>query len=212
MPERKGEAFLRRAYPFEARAEEEGSISGVSAVYEQRTNIGDWFYEVIERGAFDAADLTDVPLFVNHDERGVPLARSRRNTRNSTLQLSVTEKGLEFRTKLDIEKNPKAAELYSAVLRGDVSGMSYAFTVKAEEWQDLDSEMPVRRIKSIAKVWEISAVTFPAYTGTEITARDRASLENDAQALENARNAQNALKNGENIALWKEKNRILGGF
>ena len=162
-------------------------IEGHAAVFDQQTNIGGWFHEIIERGAFDGTDFDDVLFSTNHDLRKVPLARSRRNNGNSTLQLQVDEKGLYVRASLDVEENPSAKELYSAVKRGDMDGMSFIFFIQDEKWEDLDSDMPTRRIQKIKRVIEVSAVNFPAYSGTDINARDQAVLDNAASALENAR-------------------------
>ena len=183
----------RRSYSFEVRAEEteEGSvITGRPVVYDSRTDIG-LFDEIIERGALDGADLTDVRFLVNHDVSRIPLARSRRNNGNSTMQLSINEFGLDMRVILDTENNSEARALYSAVKRGDISGMSFLFSVTDEEWEDLNIEHPLRRIRKIGSVIEVSAVTFPAYKATEINARSEEALESARLALENAR-AQSA--------------------
>jgi uncharacterized protein len=170
------------------RAVDDGNyIEGHPAIYDQVTNIGGWFNEVIERGAFDTCDFDDVLFSVNHDLRKIPLARSRRNNGNSTMQLLVDERGLNIKANLDIENNSEAKSLYSAVKRSDIDGMSFIFFVSDEKWEDLDSDMPTRRIQKIKKVIEVSAVNFPAYTGTDINARDQSVLDNAAKALENAR-------------------------
>ena len=75
--------------------------------------------------------------------------------------------------KLDVENNSDARALYSAVQRGDITGMSFMFSNDAQEWLDLESEHPTRRITKIGKVVEVSAVTFPAYDSTEISARSK---------------------------------------
>lgn len=164
-------------------------IEGHAAVFEQKTDIGGFFFEVIDRGAFSDADsLRDVALFVNHNFEQIPLARSRRNNGNSTMTLTVDDVGLKIRAKLDTENNQEAKALYSAVERGDISGMSLAFRVDAAEWQDLESDMPTRRIKKISRVYEVSAATFPAYEQTDLSARAAAqTLENAKRALDNAR-------------------------
>lgn len=170
------------------RAVDDGNyIEGHPAIYDQMTNIGGWFNEVIERGAFDTCDFDDVLFSVNHDLRKIPLARSRRNNGNSTMQLIVDERGLNIKANLDVENNSEAKSLYSAVKRSDIDGMSFIFFVSEEKWEDLDSDMPTRRIQKIKKVIEVSAVNFPAYTGTDINARDQSVLDNAAKALENAR-------------------------
>lgn len=142
-------------------------IEGHAAVFGQVVQIGESFYEVIERGAFDETELSDVALFVNHDRTQIPMAR----TQSGTLVLTVDGKGLAFRASLDVENNADAKALYSAVTRGDIRGMSFAFQVELDEWQDLNSKMPTRCIKKIAQIFEISAVTTPAYSQTDINAR-----------------------------------------
>ena len=181
----------KRAYNFEVRAEERedgtGIITGRPIVYEAETIIGDYFKEIISRGALDGTDLTDVRFLVNHNTEMIPLARSRRNNGNSTMQLSVDYEGLTIETLLDIENNNDARALFSAVKRGDITGMSFMFSVTDEEWEDLDSELPTRRIKSIGSVIEDSAVTWPAYEQTDINARNKEALESARSAVETAR-------------------------
>ena len=145
----------------------------------------------------DNADLTDVRFLVNHDFSKIPLARARRGIANSTMQLNVDVNGLVIRVVLDTENNSEARALYSAVQRGDITGMSFCFGINDEEWTDLESEKPTRHIKGISSVVECSAVTFPAYEDTEIFARDKASLEKEREALENARQKQQEEKENE---------------
>lgn len=180
-----------RSFTFEVRAEETESgriITGRPIVYNSITNIGD-FDEVIERGALDNADLTDVRFLTNHDLSKIPLARSRRNNGNSTMQLSVDYDGMSIRVDLDTENNAEASALYSAVQRGDITGMSFMFSVVDEKWENLDTEHPTRHILAIGTVIEVSAVTFPAYDSTSISARSLEALESARAALENARAA-----------------------
>lgn len=179
----------RRSYNFEVRAEEneQGSIiTGRPIVYNSRTDIG-FFDEIIEQGALNNTDLTDVRFMVNHDMSKIPLARSRRNNGNSTMQLTVDEQGMSIRVLLDTVNNAEAKSLFSAVQRGDLSGMSFAFGVSDEEWEDLEKEHPLRRIKGISTVVEVSAVTFPAYEATEIYARSKEALDSARSALERVR-------------------------
>ena len=180
----------KRSYTFEARAEtgDDGKnvIVGRPIVYEQKTDLG-FFDEIIERGALDKTDLRDVRFLVNHDISRVPLARSRRNNKNSTMQLDVDRDGMGIRVTLDTENNADARALYSAVERGDISGMSFMFSVKRDEWDDLESDHPTRRIQEIGTVVEVSAVTFPAYEQTEIGTRCKTALDNARAALDSAR-------------------------
>ena len=182
-----------RSLEFEIRAEETGSeeragrITGTPIVFNQVTDLG-WIREMIAPGALDNTDLKDVRFLVGHDTSGIPLARSRNNNENSTMQLSVNENGMDIRVDLDIENNPRAKELYSAVKRGDISGMSFMFTVDKDAWEDLESEHPLRRITSISRVFEVSAVTFPAYEGTSLeAASEDSALESARASLESAR-------------------------
>lgn len=183
--------FIRRNYEFECRAEqdaERGSVLvGRPIVYDSKTDIGGWFAEIIERGALEKTDLTDVRFLVNHDTSKIPLARSRKNTDNSTMKLTVDKDGMGIRVSLDTENNTEARNLYSAVERGDISGMSFMFAINDEEWEDLDSDYPTRHIKEISSVIEVSAVTFPAYEETSISARDKSALESARNAVETAR-------------------------
>jgi HK97 family phage prohead protease len=184
----------RRSYDFEVTAEstEKGAvITGRPIVYNSRTNIG-LFDEIIESRALANTDLTDVRFLVNHDISKIPLARSRRNNGNSTMQLIPDEKGLSIEVQLDVENNSEARSLYSAVKRGDISGMSFLFSVPkgGDSWENMDTDHPTRHVKSIGSVVEVSAVTFPAYESTEIYARSKEALDNAKLALESAKRSQ----------------------
>jgi len=202
-----------RFFQAEFRAEtvdDEKRIIGRPAVYGQMTNIAGLFYEVIERGAFDGTDFDDVLLFINHNIDKIPLARSRRNNGNSTMKITTDDGGMVMDAAVDTENHYESKALYSAVNRGDIKGMSLMFRVKEQKWENLDTAMPTRRILKVAKVFEVSAVNFPAYDGTEINARDARSLDNDLNALENARAAlDNA--NADEIEVLRLKTKILGG-
>lgn len=193
----------------EPTADEPGAIiEGFAIPYEVETNVGNWFIEVIKRGALDGADLKDVPFFIHHNGRAIPLARSRNNNTNSTMQLIVDEKGLSFKAKLDVENNAEAKSLYSAVKRQDVSGMSFSFTVKEEKWLNLDSNLPTREIYKFKKIYEISALWSPQYEETNITAaRDEALDSVDKVALENARSVVDTSKN--ELEVLKLRTQIL---
>ena len=179
----------KRSYICEVRADEDTGniIIGRPIVYSSRTDIGGVFEEVIEPGALDRTDLSDVRFLVNHDTSKIPLARSRRNNGNSTMLLTVDEQGMGIRVQLDTENNSESRALYSAVQRGDISGMSFMFSVGDQEWDRLDTDYPIRHIRQISSVVEVSAVTFPAYEATEIYARSKEALESARSALENAR-------------------------
>ena len=207
----KDKPLEQRAYFFEVRAEEaEGGsiITGRPIVYNSRTDLG-YFDEIIESGALNNTDLTDVRFLVNHDTSKIPLARSRRNNGNSTMLLTVDDLGMGIRVNLDTENNAEARSLYSAVSRGDISGMSFMFGIRGEEWDNLDSDHPTRRIKDISTVVEVSAVTFPAYESTSIYARSKEALDNARSALESARQLEaKPLDSGE-LELLKAKINLM---
>jgi HK97 family phage prohead protease len=209
----KADKMERRAYSFEIRADNAGEggagiITGRPIVYESMTDLG-YFNEIIKRGALDKANLKDVRFLVNHDMSRIPLARSRNNNERSTMQLSPDEDGLAIRVTLDVENNSEARALYSAVQRGDITGMSFLFAVGEEDWSDLDTDHPTRSIISIAEVLEVSAVTFPAYEATEIETRSKGALENArARVADTARKAPD----GAQLELEKARNLIFGGM
>ena len=199
-----------RTFNFEVRAEENEDhghvLLGQPIVYEQKTNLG-WYDEVIARGALDNTDLKDVRFLINHNTDMIPLARSRNNNANSTMQMEVTDDGMSIRVDLDVENNAEAKSLYSAVERGDLDGMSFMFTVDEDRWEDLESEHPKRTITAFNKVFEVSAVTFPAYEQTSIQARGL------SDALDSAKDSlENAKAEAREIELKKQRIRIMKGI
>ena len=199
-----------RPFDFEVRAEkdeEHGTfLSGTPIVYEAWTNLG-WYDEKIADGALANTDLKDVRFLVNHNTDMIPLARSRNNNENSTMQMSIEDGvGMHIRVNLDTENNADARALYSAVQRGDISGMSFMFKVpeKGSTWDDVDSDHPKRTITEIEKVMEVSAVTFPAYDQTSISARGLdCALDNAKSSLDSVKAEKRTIENK------KHKIRIL---
>ena len=196
-----------RSFDFEIRAEESEErgkfIEGRAIVYNQRTNLG-WYDEIIAADSLNETDLKDVRLLVNHNTDMIPLARSRNNNANSTMQLTIDEEGLRIRANLDVENNTDARSLYSAIERGDISGMSFMFVVDNDKWDDIDTEHPTRTITGIKRVMEVSAVIFPAYSQTSLEARGL------AEALESAKaSLESAKAEAREIERKKQKIRIL---
>lgn len=128
------------------------------------------------------------------------------------MQLSVDDDGMTIRVNLDVENNAEARSLYSAVQRGDISGMSFMFAIDDEEWENLDTEHPTRHIRAISTVVEVSAVTFPAYEDTEINARSKEALDNARQTVETARSKEQKSVDTDELELLKLKTKILGGM
>jgi HK97 family phage prohead protease len=209
-----------RAFNFEVRAEENEQhgtfITGTPIVFDQATDMG-WYEEKIDRDALADTDLKDVRFLIGHNTSMIPLARSRNNNENSTMQMSVTDEGMDIRVDLDTENNAEARALYSAVRRGDMSGMSFMFTVDGDSWSDIDTDYPKRTITSIRKVYEVSAVAFPAYEGTSIQAASegetldsvKASLESARRQLAEERAAQ--AEEERRTTLIERLNNLKGG-
>ncbi len=195
--EREIRSFLGSVESRAADNDDQIHLTGTPIVFNQSTDIGGWWEEKIDPSAIDEETLRDVRLLVNHDTRGIPLARSRRNTQNATMRLFIQPEKVYMEADLDAN-NPKAVELNSAVKRGDISGMSFAFLVDGDKWDRLDTDYPLRTITHISEIFEVSAVTAPAYEQTSISSR---SLESGKKSLEEARAAlESAQKRSAKIA------------
>lgn len=145
-------------------------LRGRPVVYDAPTTINDIggsYIEIIERGALDGADLSDVRLLVGHDASKIPLARTPK-----TMSLVLDDDGMLFEASLPSTEAGK--EAFEAVKRGDLRGMSYAFTVP-EGGDHYDPKTNTRTIKRIAKVYECSLTAFPAYESTYVSAESRDS-------------------------------------
>jgi len=150
-------------------------LQGMPIVFDSPTTITDMggsYTEVIRAGALDGADLSDVRLLVNHDSSKIPLARTPR-----TMQLEVTPAGMTM--KATLPDTEAAREVYEAVRRGDMSGMSFAFTIPAGG-DEYNAETNTRTITRIGKLYECSIVSFPAYPQTSIEARNAQGAALDA--------------------------------
>jgi HK97 family phage prohead protease len=180
---RKGRTEEARRGRIELREMEDGtfSIEGYASTTEVPYDVAGGapygFTETIARGAFKKAlaERDDVRLLVNHD--GVPLAR----TKSGTLTLAEDEVGLYVRAEgLDMS-NPAVQELRSAMQRGDIDEMSFAFRATRQEW---NSDYSERRITE-ARLFDVSVVTYPANDATAVAVidRDADDLAEEPQAL-----------------------------
>lgn len=198
----KPENYEKRAYTSEVTAEE-NEIVGNPVVCGVRTQMYDYI-EVIEPGALVEADISDVLLTVNHNLNDIPLARSRGGQPGETMQLSVDNYNCRITAQLDVENNPQARALHSAVSRGDITGMSFMFHVKEDSWKR-ENDVLVRHIQKIDKIIDVSAVTIPAYPSTSISARS-SGYENENEA-ENKQAEQR--KKAERLELEKMRLKYL---
>jgi len=170
--------------PAEIREADDGiSVSGHAAVFDQKADIAGFFEEVIERGAFtEAIKRDDVVFLINHS--GLPMAR----TGSETLRLSEDKIGLKMETVLD-PADPDVKSIVGKMKRGDLDKMSFAFIPEIQEWDD-SVDPPLRTIKK-ASLIDVSIVTNPAYSGTDIGLR---SLEKHREKVRKERNFQAAAK------------------
>ena len=162
----------------ELRASEDGTkLVGYAAVFDSPSEPMP-FTEYVRRGAFQKTlkDGADVRLLIDHE--GIPLAR----TKSGTLMLEEDERGLRVEAMLD-PMNPDAARVISAMRRGDMSQMSFAFRTIKDNWS---SDRAVRELKEV-QLFDVSVVTFPAYEETVAELRKRQTVdtikESDTLAL-----------------------------
>lgn len=145
-----------------AEGDDKRTLVGYAAVFNSRTDIGGWWIEQIEPGAFSPALSADVRALVDHDP-GRVIGR----TKSKTLRLAEDERGLKV--EIDLPNTSDGNDLWELVERGDISGMSFGFYVTKQEW-DETVDPPVRTIKEV-ELLEVSAVAFPAYDDTSIGKR-----------------------------------------
>ena len=185
-----------RLATFEARRaetteSEEMILEGYAVVFDEETYIGDEEYGFIEKvapGAFEGANLKDVPLKYNHNDSFLILAR----TRNESLELSVDEKGLFVRAKLiDTATN---RDIYKMVQSGLLDKMSFAFTVADEIVDETEDGETRRTITKIDRLFDVSVVDVPAYDQTSIYARSLELVETNKNAVETVKRNKNQIE------------------
>lgn len=173
----------------ELRKSEAGKTArGYAALFNERADIGGYFYETIARGAFtETLKKADVRALVDHDS-GRVIGRSA----SGTLRLSEDDTGLAV--EIDLPDTSDGRDLAVQLERGDISGMSFGFRVTHDEW-DETNDPPSRTIHAIDLI-EVSAVAFPAYDGTSIAMRslEDAKKERDKARDEAAKRADNYFK------------------
>jgi hypothetical protein len=154
-----------------AKAEKYFILDGTPIVLDTRTCLGKDFwtgediFEEISKDAFDNADMTDVVFNINHGDGNHATAR----TRNETLELHVDKENKEVRCTVYLDKNnPRCVQTYTDISTGLLDRMSFAFTIEEESYNEKEHCYYVRKID---KVYDVSAVEFPAYETTSISAR-----------------------------------------
>lgn len=186
MPYKPNEREYRAAAPFVLPEENETSdeliVRGTPIVFDTPTTLyeldGIEYKEVIARGALDGCDMSDFIFNRNHGENdGTVYAR----TRNNSLTYSITDSGLDITATLDKEDD-RHRNLHRDIQKGRVDKMSFSFIVRESSY---NRETHTRTITKIKKLYDVSAVDFPAYNDTSITtARDFFSAEREKELKE----------------------------
>lgn len=148
-------------------------VEGYAIVFDEPTDLG--FIEVIDKGALDDCDMSDVCMKYNHEDTTLVMAR----TRNKSLQLKVDDHGLHVHAELiDTQSN---RDIYKAIQAGLLDKMSFAFLVSDANWDTIDGQ-DVRHITGIGKLFDVSVVDVPAYEQTEIYARSKEEAEEERKS------------------------------
>lgn len=186
MPYKPNEREYRAAAPFilpdENENHDELVVRGTPIVFDTPTVLyeidGIEYKEVIARGALDDCDMSDFIFNRNHGENdGTVYAR----TRNNSLTYNITSSGLDIAATLDKEDD-RHRNLHRDIQKRRVDKMSFSFIVRESSY---DRETHTRTITKIKKLYDVSAVDFPAYNETSITtARDFFSAEREKELKE----------------------------
>lgn len=189
MPYKPQEREYRSFGQFLAEGAEEDSskliIKGTPIVFGQRTCLfeidGVKYYEIIDPHAPDSADLTDFIFNRNHED--TPYAR----TKNGSLRYQILSDRVDIDASLD-SSDQRHRELYGDIKSGRIDQMSFSF-VPYDDGVDYDEASHTFTVRKIKKVYDVSAVTFPAYEQTSVYARSRTSeeLRRAAERLEQSR-------------------------
>ena len=145
------EVRLAEVRALEDQEKQEMIVEGYAVVFNQITDLG-WCKEIIDRNAFNGADMKDCVLKYNHEDSFLILAR----TRNKSLELTIDDHGLKIRAKLiDTTQNK---DIYKMIQARLLTKMSFAFVVEEEE---IDYETDTRRITKISKLKQTFKVNNP---------------------------------------------------
>lgn len=140
------------------------------------------YYEDISSRAFENADMSDVIFLYNHE--GMVYAR----LSNNTLKLTIDDVGIKVRA--DLSSTQASRDMYEAIKTGLVTKMSWAFTIRED---DYDRKTKTRTVKDVKKVYDVSAVSIPANPDTSISARsfiDGVIAKEEAERLERQKKIQ----------------------
>lgn len=172
----------------EVREDDDGNktLSGYAVKWEMKSQVLGMFMkfrEQVKRGAFlESLNSDDQRFLWSHDTSKV-LGR----TKNNTLRLKEDDVGLRF--EIDLPNTTLGKDTYESISRGDVDGVSFGFISQDDDVDEPDDDMPMRTIIK-AKLMEVSAVAFPAYPDSEVSARGFDPMKEHAEELKEQREEQ----------------------
>ena len=158
------------------------------------------FKEIVRKGAFnESIGKDDIRALFNHDPNYV-LGRNRAGT------LELVEDEIGLRVRITPPETSWAKDIQTSIKRGDITQMSIGFIVEEDKWSTQDG-MDVREIRKV-QLFDVSPVTFPAYTATDVGVRamqeyDGYKAEQRSQAEEAERAAESAAKKAKEQARLK---------
>lgn len=168
--------------------ENKRTVSGYALLFDVPTVLftidGVDYTEVIDRSALNGCDFSDVVFDRGHAMEDKLLAR----TSNGSLRLRVDEKGLAFEA--DIADTQEGRDCFELIKRGDINGCSFAAVVEEDSYNE---KTHTRRIIRFSEMFDVAAVTFPAYPTTEISAVMRRAFGLDGP------DGKNVIENGKNV-------------
>lgn len=181
-------------------------VEGYAFKYDEETVLyetesGYQYREVIEHGALDDADLTDVPFKYNHNDGVFIVAR----TRNGSLELIPDEIGLKIVARFIDTQTGR--DFFKMIQEGLIDKMSFAFTESSDYSEEYGDNFVVHHIRKFRRIWDVSGVDIPAYDATEIYARSIAILEK--RVNETLDRVMQAKRKRQRMMLTNQINQIL---
>lgn len=193
---------IRTLPPVELRVTEvdgKKKIRGYAAVFNRKSEVLWWFREVIKPGAFTRAlEKSDIRALVDHDPSRI-LARYIPGRTSNTLSVREDSTGLFY--EIEPPDTSVGRDILVSIERGDVTGSSFAFTVRTDKWRMDDGEQ-LREIEEVDEIFDVSPVTYPAYPDTSVGIRSLDQLTDAAR-----RNLADRFGNLDELAALAEAHR-----
>lgn len=184
-----------RSEQLKSSSDDDMTVSGYFAVFDQPTELGPGEKEVIKRGAFtESLKRAEVVALWNHDSQKI-LGR----TSNDTLELEEDDHGLKGA--LHIAPTSYGKDVYQLIKRGDLVGCSFGFFV--DDYRDIAKDGTVTHEITKAQLLEVSVVTWPQYEQTEIAVRSKNDSANFYREAEKKKQKEFQIKKARGLQkLW----------